>query len=418
MKNKSMWRNKIGAIVTLTGLLSFMLSISASTQAVAVACAVPSPSYGSDTLSVAIPSTGTYYVWLRMLSPGSGSNGILLQVDTASCYAMGGASSMPTNSWTWVNYQNGSTGSIASLSLSQGTHAVTLLGNKAGVEVDRIELLGDPHCTPTGTGDNCVVANAAASTATTTTASTSLNDTAQTNSSATTLPTTDGAQTTVNAPVEIVPSSIASNKGELVKAEYYLNGKLIATRSAAPFDYQLQTQNYLNGTYTLITKLYYTSGTTSSTSQKITIKNPASFKQFTLTAQKYAPVGGSVIVVLAIGAFLFIRFRPFKKSPIIPLPQFVPQPTEASYQPPQPAPYAPPAPQPLPPQQNTPYLPQRPTTPAESLPQTATPPYTGMTQQSHTPDVTAQPPAVSSDEAKSTPENLERTLYIHRHPHE
>jgi hypothetical protein len=244
-----------------------------------------------------------------MLSPGTGSNAILLQVDSSSCYTMGGVSSMPVNTWTWVNYQNGATGSAVSLSLSQGNHTLLLLGNKGGVEVDRLELLSDAHCIPSGTGDNCVTAASTSpsptptpsgSTSTNNQGGASANDTAN-------IAAVDGAEDIVNAPVTLNPGSTVAND-TLVKAEYYLNKKLIATRTSAPFSYQLQSQNFANGTYTLTVKQYYSSGNITTTSQKLVIKNPASFKQFMLTAQKYTPEGVVIVIVLAVGAFFGLRF--------------------------------------------------------------------------------------------------------------
>jgi hypothetical protein len=62
---------------------------------------------------------------------------------------------MPANTWTWVDYQNGNTSSKINVSLTAGTHTLTMAGREAGVEVDRIEAVADTTCVPTGTGDNC-----------------------------------------------------------------------------------------------------------------------------------------------------------------------------------------------------------------------------------------------------------------------
>jgi hypothetical protein len=118
---------------------------------------------------------------------------------------------------------------------------------------------------------------------------------------------TDGAEDVVNAPVVLNPGSTVAD-GTLVKTEYYLNNKLIATRTSAPFSYQLQSQNFANGTYTLTVKRYYSSGNMTTTSQKLVIKNPASFKQFMLTAQKYLPQASIAIVLIAVAAFFAVRF--------------------------------------------------------------------------------------------------------------
>jgi hypothetical protein len=90
-----------------------------------------------------------------MQAPSASSNSILLNIDNTSCYNVGGNAAMPTNTWTWVNYNDGSTSNVMQAALSQGNHSLTLTGTESGVSIDRIEALADNTCVPTGTGDNC-----------------------------------------------------------------------------------------------------------------------------------------------------------------------------------------------------------------------------------------------------------------------
>jgi hypothetical protein len=122
----------------------------------AAACA-PSPVYGTDTLSVNVPATGTYFVWTRLLSQDGVNNQIMLSIDGGACSVMG--ASMSTNTWTWVNTTNGSSTPL-SVPLTSGIHSIVLYGNQPGVGVDEIQLLTDSTCVPSGTTNNCTLGNA------------------------------------------------------------------------------------------------------------------------------------------------------------------------------------------------------------------------------------------------------------------
>ncbi|HSX52931.1 MAG TPA: Ig-like domain-containing protein [Patescibacteria group bacterium] len=147
----------IGGIIAIFAAVALV-----STRSASAACAAPSTNYGSATQSVSVPSLGTYHVWSRIMVPSSTSSSYLLEVDGGTCYVVGGGSAIAANTWTWVDYQNGTTSSKVDLAnLSAGTHTLKLIGNAAGVKLDRILLLTDNSCSganmPTGTGDNCLV---------------------------------------------------------------------------------------------------------------------------------------------------------------------------------------------------------------------------------------------------------------------
>lgn len=92
-----------------------------------------------------------------MQIPDSSDNAILLKIDNTSCYNVGANSSLPTSTWEWVNYSDGSSANAISLSLSAGSHTLEFVGTYAGVEVDRVLAVPGTSCTPTGTGDNCTM---------------------------------------------------------------------------------------------------------------------------------------------------------------------------------------------------------------------------------------------------------------------
>ena len=88
-------------VLAVTVALAAMFSLPSSA---ADSCTPSGTTYGTDTLSVTVPSTGTYSIWTRMQIPDSADNGILLNIDNTSCYNVGANSSLATGSWQWVNY--------------------------------------------------------------------------------------------------------------------------------------------------------------------------------------------------------------------------------------------------------------------------------------------------------------------------
>ncbi len=142
-----------------------MVVVATCTQqtTLAAACTPPSTDYGTVTMTTSISSVGTYRIWTRMSAPSSSANTYLLDIDSATCYTVGG-SSVPTyaggatayfsnNISNWIAKTSG--GSFIDVSLSSGSHTLRLIGNADGVVVDRVILTKDTTCTPKGTGANC-----------------------------------------------------------------------------------------------------------------------------------------------------------------------------------------------------------------------------------------------------------------------
>ncbi|HEX7484014.1 MAG TPA: dockerin type I domain-containing protein [Candidatus Saccharimonadales bacterium] len=137
-----------------------------SSQVLAAACTTPPTDYGQvSNISVAIDTAATYRIWSRMAAADSSNNTYLLEIDGNTCFNVGG-SSVPVyaggsttrfaaNSTNWI--ATTATGSAVSLNLSVGTHTIKLIGNAPNVVIDRLIVTSDMACTPTGTGDNCVI---------------------------------------------------------------------------------------------------------------------------------------------------------------------------------------------------------------------------------------------------------------------
>lgn len=110
-------------------------------------------SHGTDNVKVSIPAASTYTIWTRIKLPSVSNAGVLLNIDNgAHCYDVGAGKA---NSWDWIDFSDGNSGSMIQVSLSKGQHSFMYAGLMAGSEVDRIEALAQNSCKPSGTGDNC-----------------------------------------------------------------------------------------------------------------------------------------------------------------------------------------------------------------------------------------------------------------------
>jgi len=114
--------------------------------AVLAAAALPTTT-GSATKTISVQSAGTYYIWSRMLATDASSDSFWIQIDGGAGINVGDGG-VPFGSWTWVSHQNGNTSSRVSVSLTQGSHTLTILGREAGTKLDAVVLSPDPNFNP------------------------------------------------------------------------------------------------------------------------------------------------------------------------------------------------------------------------------------------------------------------------------
>jgi len=155
----------------------------------------------------------------------------------------------------------------------------------------------------TGTPPNCVTTPPASPTpppppVSTTTKSTSTSITPQGSSSSIIAP--NNSEVQLSSPTDIQPATIQPDGVQ--KVEYYLNNKLVFTAKNVPYTYHIDTKHLLNGSYTLTSITYYTSGRQNKSTQKLLVKNPFSFVQFGLLLRRYIVeiLVPFVLIVLAI----------------------------------------------------------------------------------------------------------------------
>jgi len=115
------------------------------------------PAKGRVSYDINIQEAGEYRVWTRMQAGNSYNNSVWLKVDN-NCPINVGDKSVPSSSWKWVDYKNGSTGSKIDVTLSSGSHTLRYFGKEKNVKVDTVVLLKGSNCTPSGEdGKNCQI---------------------------------------------------------------------------------------------------------------------------------------------------------------------------------------------------------------------------------------------------------------------
>jgi hypothetical protein len=124
------------------------------------ACTSPPTSTDGVTMAVTIPRSEVHLIWSRIKTPidNPDANSYYLQIDNECPILIGNNTSIPPNTWTWVNYKNGSTGQKVFVPLTNGDHVLKIIKNEDGVQVDKLIITPDLTCTPTGNGDNCIQA--------------------------------------------------------------------------------------------------------------------------------------------------------------------------------------------------------------------------------------------------------------------
>ena len=255
-------RHKIWYVVGLWLLLAVGYSLLSHPGHAAAACAPQDTSRGSVTSSFTVPSTGTYRVWSRILAPDTTNNSFILEIDGTTCgVVVGDGTAIPASTWTWVDYQNGSSSNLINIPLTAGSHSLTLIGREDNVEVDRVIFTTDTTAgstcnPPTGTGDTCV------SPPDTTPPTVSI-----------TAPT---AGSTVNGTVNVQVTAADDPGGSgMSKVEYYVDGTLKATDTSSPYSYPFDTTSVVNGSHTIIAKAYDVVGNNASSTVAVNVKNAA-----------------------------------------------------------------------------------------------------------------------------------------------
>jgi hypothetical protein len=285
----------LGSALGLFTLAAAVIGIT-STPALAACSALPS-TLGTVTLSVAVPATGSYRVWVRELAPSTSTGGFYLQIaDAGVCQDTMGNATLAANTWTWVDYQNANPATPVSATLSGGSHQIVLAGLHSGVELAKIELLSDATCTPTGDGTNCT--QAAVGTPAPTNSPTS---------SPVTVPVSTGGgssssnTTPVSGDINVTPTNLPS---DVVSTQYFVDGKPVASG-------QIDTADLSNGKHTVEVIATTADGQKIIQTSVITVNNHKTWQQQLVAAfQSHRPeVVALAILIIALPLLWFINYR-------------------------------------------------------------------------------------------------------------
>lgn len=281
-------------------------------------CSNNPTSSDSITTTVNITQTGTYTVWSRLLTPDSTDDSYYLQMDGGCAINVGDSGTIPPNTWTWINYQDGNTASVTTMSLSSGTHTIKFTARESNVSIDRVLFVAD-SCVPTGTGDNCATSPTVTLSPSATPTAAPVSPTQVPSTIPTTLPTDiptalptaiptplptatptprpTATPTFLPTPTPIPPDTTpptvsitspkngasvkrgknlsitasASDNVGVIKVQFLVSGSVICIDTTSPYSCNWQVPNKNGATYTLTAQAYDAAGNAASNS--ITVKS-------------------------------------------------------------------------------------------------------------------------------------------------
>jgi hypothetical protein len=191
----------------------------------------PPTTYGTGTIIVNAPSNTTYHVWSRINAPDTTNNSFYIQIDSSCPVVIGDSTSLPANTWSWIDYRDGNLSSHLTAALTAGNHTITLIGREPGVKLDRVLLLSD-SCTPSGTGANCI-------------------DTTAPNTSLT-APT---AGQTINGNVTLSANATDGAGGSgVAKVDFLVDGNIVGTATSSPYQINWNSNSVPTGNHTILAK--------------------------------------------------------------------------------------------------------------------------------------------------------------------
>jgi hypothetical protein len=226
-------------------VLVFLAMVVGYKQIALAACPELPTDKGVAAATIEVPANGTYRVWSRIMAPDQNNSSYYLDVGD-NCGITVGDAQISANTWTWVDYQNGNTSSKINLNLTEGTHTIKMAGKDADVKLDRIILVSNAGCTPTGTGNNC----------TPDTISPTISLTSPVNDSKV------YGVTTVMAEV--------SDDVGVVKVEFLIDGEVAYTSQTPPYNFTWDTTEEDETTKVLTAKAYDAAGNVG-TSSTVTV---------------------------------------------------------------------------------------------------------------------------------------------------
>lgn len=153
---------KLILAITLTVLIPSVIfsakEILAQNQNCSPIPAIPEGSSldGEIIMPFEVDEDGVYTLNVRMMAVDHNSDSFYVTIDNTCPAIMGNVSSIPLNSWVYVNYINGDKSELATYNLSKGEHMIKITANEPGVKLDKIVFTNaSSNCVPSGKDNNC-----------------------------------------------------------------------------------------------------------------------------------------------------------------------------------------------------------------------------------------------------------------------
>ena len=100
--------------------------------------------------NVNFSSSGTYYIWCRMIGPNSSDNSVHVGLNGTPATYGGTGLNAGSTSWAWENQVGGT---VVSMNVpSAGNHTLNIWMREDGVKIDKLILSDNPSFTPSGLG--------------------------------------------------------------------------------------------------------------------------------------------------------------------------------------------------------------------------------------------------------------------------
>lgn len=149
----------LSGVVVDSGGTFIQFADSSTTPSSAMCPPSGEPVGGTAMIDVDLNIAANYKMWIQMRGKGDNANTVWLQLDNQYCAKVGDMAGMSSDTWEWIDYQNGDSGNrIPTPIIGTGHHIVKLIGNgsEPGVAIDRFIMMIDASCIPSGNGDACI----------------------------------------------------------------------------------------------------------------------------------------------------------------------------------------------------------------------------------------------------------------------
>lgn len=277
-----------GVTLCLIGAFSFFDNVALGQTS----CPILPTDTGTVTLPFSVTEDATYTAWTLMNAPDTTNNSYWLQVDDQCGMVIGDSNTLTPNTWTWVGYRDSNPQTLASVSLTSGSHILHLYGREPLVKIDKLLFISD-GCVPSDSGDNCLTQPTATAVPATPTAIPQTPTLTQI-LTPTLIPPTPTPTITSTTIIDTTPPSVvfvtpkngslvarkssvsmtanATDASGIAKVEFYVNEVLTCTDTSVTYSCSFRTSAVKGTQYNLSAKAYDKKNNAATTTISITTK--------------------------------------------------------------------------------------------------------------------------------------------------